>query len=190
VNHLRHKSFASSKAWRQWLATNHASSQQIWLRIFKKDSGKPTVTYPEALQEALCYGWIDGLRKACDAVSYLQRFTPRRAKSIWSKVNTRHAETLIKAGKMQPAGLKHIEGAKQDGRWDRAYHSPARCKLPKDFLKALDKNKKAKACFATLNKRNIFSIAYRLQTAKKAETRARRMKAMLAILANGEKFHP
>jgi uncharacterized protein YdeI (YjbR/CyaY-like superfamily) len=190
VNNLRPKSFPSAKAWQRWLATNHASSQEIWLRIFKKHSGKPTVTYPEALQEALCYGWIDGLRKAYDDVSYLQRFTPRRVKSIWSKVNTRHAETLIKAGRMQAAGLKHIEAAKQDGRWDRAYDSPARCKLPEDFLNALEKNRSAKAFFVTLSKRNTFSIAYRLQSAKRPETREKRMKAILQMLARGQKFHP
>ncbi len=160
------------------------------MRIFKLGSGHKSITYPEALLEALCYGWIDGVRKAHDAVSYLQRFTPRRPKSIWSKINTRHAMRLVKSGKMQPAGLRQIEAAKKDGRWNRAYPSPANAKIPDDFLRALEKNQKAKACFATFDKRNTFSIAYRLQSAKRPETREKRMKAILQMLARGEKFHP
>ena len=160
------------------------------MRLFKLNSGHESITYPEALLEALCYGWIDGVRKAHDAVSYLQRFTPRRPKSIWSRINTAHAKRLIKAGRMQPAGLKQIEAAKQDGRWNRAYPSPANAKIPDDFLKALEKNRKAKAFFASFDKRNTFSIAYRLQSAKRPETREKRMKAIVQMLARGEKFHP
>jgi uncharacterized protein YdeI (YjbR/CyaY-like superfamily) len=190
ANELPVRPFKSATAWQAWLAKNHASSPGIWMRLFKLNSGHKSITYPEALLEALCYGWIDGLRKAHDAVSYLQRFTPRRPKSIWSKINTRHARRLIKAGRMQPAGLQQIEAAKKDARWNRAYPSPANAKIPDDFLKSLEKNKKAKACFATFDKRNTFSIAYRLQSAKRPETREKRMKAILQMLARGEKFHP
>ena len=184
------KSFPSAPAFREWLASHHGQTDGIWLRFFKKTSGEKSLTYPEALDEALCYGWIDGQAKAYDERSWLQRFTPRRTASSWSKINTQHAERLIKAGRMTPAGLKQVEAAKADGRWSAAYDSPRNAAPPEDFLTELDKNKKAKAFFTTLNKANIYAIVYRLQTAKKPETRQKRLKMILGMLSRGEKFHP
>ena len=159
------------------------------MRIFKKHSGQATVTYAEALDQALCFGWIDGQRKPYDALSWIQRFTPRRPRSAWSKLNTQHAERLIKAGQMMRAGLKAAEDAKADGRWQAAYDSARNATPPADFLKALGRNKRAKAFFETLSGANVYAIVYRLQTAKKPETRARRMQQILAMLDRGEKFH-
>lgn len=184
------RSFVSALAWEKWLGKNHATSAGCRLRIFKKSSGKASVTYAEALDTALCYGWIDGQKKSYDELSWLQKFTPRRPRSVWSKKNTQHAERLIGAGNMKPAGLKEIEAAKRDGRWKSAYDSPSVATLPEDFLHELGRNKRAKAFFQTLNKRNTYAIAYRLQSAKKPETRARRMQALLAMLARGEKLYP
>ena len=182
--------FESQSRWEEWLAENHAQQPTgIWLRIFKKASGVVSVTYAEALDEALCYGWIDGQANKYDERSWLQKFTSRRKKSIWSKVNTQHVERLIEAGKMKAAGLKEIEAAKQDGRWQQAYDSPKNMIVPEDFLKELENDSKAKTFFETLNKTNLYSIAFRLQTAKKPETREKRMKAILEMLARGEKFH-
>jgi len=181
--------FRSSAEFRKWLSANHRKSEGIWLRIFKKDSREPTVTYAEALDEALCFGWIDGQKQRGDDASWLQRFTPRRSKSGWSKLNTQHAERLINAGRMKPAGQAEIDAAKKDGRWKAAYDSPSKAALPKDFLAALEKSKKAKTFFESLNKANRYAIAYRLQTAKKPETRQRRMEMILAMLRKGEAFH-
>jgi uncharacterized protein YdeI (YjbR/CyaY-like superfamily) len=180
----------SARDWESWLTKNHAGMSGVWIRIFKKGSGKATVTYAEALDEALCFGWIDSQKQAHDKSSWLQKFGPRKAASGWSKINTRHAERLKKAGRMNPAGLKEIQAAKRDGRWKSAYDSPANAKAAADFLKALVKNKKAKAFFGTLEKRNNYAIIYRLQTAKKPETRAARMRAIIEMLAKGKKFHP
>lgn len=182
-------SFASAQEWAAWLAKNQASSSGIWLRFFKKGSDKKTVVYAEALDEALCHGWIDGQLKGRDEASYLQKFTPRRPKSVWSKINTQHVERLINVGKMKPTGLGKVEEAKKDGRWEKAYDSPGKMTVPTDFLKELAKDKKAKAFFGTLNRANTYAIAWRLQTAKRPETREKRMKAILAMLAKGEKFH-
>jgi uncharacterized protein YdeI (YjbR/CyaY-like superfamily) len=181
--------FRSSSEFRKWLATNHRQSDGIWLRIFKKDSGEPTVTYAEALDEALCFGWIDGQKQHHDNSSWLQRFTPRRSTSGWSKINTQHAERLIQTGRMRAAGRIEIDAAKKDGRWTAAYDSPSQATLPEDFLAALRKNKNAKTFFDSLNKANRYAIAYRLQTAKKPETRQRRMEMILAMLSRGEAFH-
>jgi len=183
------KSFASANAWEKWLAANHAKSDGIWLCIFNKESGKKTVTYAEALDEALCYGWIDGQKKKHDDESWLQKFTPRRARSIWSKRNIEHIERLNNEKRMKAAGLKAFEEARSDGRLDAAYDSPSNATIPDDFLKLLEKNKKAKDLFDTLNKTNKYAISWRLQTAKKPETREKRMKAILDMLAKGEKFH-
>jgi len=182
-------SFPSSRDFRTWLAKNHRQSGGIWLRICKKGSGAATVTYAEALDQALCFGWIDGQKKPYDEQSWLQKFTPRRPKGGWSKNNTEHAERLINSGEMAPAGLKEVEAAKADGRWKTAYDSFGNATVPEDFLKALAKNKKAKAFFETLNKTNLYSIAYRLQTAKKPETREKRMQKIIEMLGRGEKFH-
>jgi uncharacterized protein YdeI (YjbR/CyaY-like superfamily) len=182
-------SFTSTRAFRAWLAKNRGQSDGIWLRIYKKDSGESTVTYAEALEQALCYGWIDGQKKPFDARSWLQKFTPRRPRGRWSKRNTELAERLIASGQMAAAGLKEVEAAKQDGRWQAAYESFSTAEIPEDFLKELARNKKAKTFFATLNKTNLYAIAYRLRTAKKLETRAKRMQAIIERLARGEKFH-
>lgn len=181
--------FKTAKEWEKWLNKNYSSSNGIWLQIYKKASGIPTITYPEAVIAALCYGWIDGVANKYDDASYLQRFTPRRSKSIWSKINVEKANRLIASGQMKPGGLKEIEAAKADGRWEAAYDSPANIEIPEDFLQALSKKPKAKKFFQTLNKTNTYSIAWRLQTAKKPETREKRMKVILEMLAKGQKFH-
>lgn len=181
--------FRSSSEFRTWLAKNHRQSDGIWLRIFKKDSGESTITYNEALDEALCFGWIDGQKQRHDEVSWRQRFTPRRPTSGWSKLNTQHAERLIQARRMKAAGRAQVDAAKKDGRWAAAYDSPSKATVPQDFLAALRKNKKAHAFFESLNKANRYAIAYRLQTAKKPETKQRRMEMILAMLARGEAFH-
>jgi len=183
------QSFVSASAWDKWLAANHAKSDGIWLRIFKKESGEKTVTYAEALDEALCYGWIDGQKKKFDSDSWIQKFTPRQARSIWSKRNIEHIERLTNEKRMKAAGLKAFEDAKIDGRLAAAYDSPSNSTTPDDFLKLLEKNKKAKAFFDSLNKANKYAITWRLQTAKKPETREKRMNIILEMLAKGEKFH-
>jgi uncharacterized protein YdeI (YjbR/CyaY-like superfamily) len=181
--------FKSQKHWERWLAKNHSKSKGIWLRFFKKGSGIKTVTPAQALDEALCYGWIDGQLKKYDEQSWLHKFTPRRPRSMWSKRNIEHIERLMKAGKIKPAGLKEIKAAKTDGRWEQAYDSPGAMRLPEDFLKELSKNKRAKAFLETLNRANTYAIVWRLQTAKKPETRASRMKAIIEMLSRREKFH-
>jgi uncharacterized protein YdeI (YjbR/CyaY-like superfamily) len=181
--------FASPRAWEAWLARHHADSDGIWLRIYKKGSGQKLVTYAEALDSALCYGWIDSQKRPKDAVSWLQRFGPRRARSKWSRINTRHAERLSKAGRMKPAGRREMEAARKDGRWAKAYDSPSASTIPPDLLKALARNAKAKAFFGTLNRANLYAIAYRLQTAKRPETREKRLQMILAMLGRGERFH-
>jgi uncharacterized protein YdeI (YjbR/CyaY-like superfamily) len=181
--------FASAKDWETWLAQSHADSTGVWVRFFKKGSGVVTVTHSEVLSAALCYGWIDGQLKKHDEQSWLHRFAPRRPRSMWSKRNRGLVEQFVKAGKMMPAGLKEVEAAKADGRWDRAYDSPSKMTTPEDFLKELAKNKKALAFFGTLNKANTYAIAWRLQTAKKPETRERRMRAIIEMLAKRKELH-
>lgn len=181
--------FKTAEAFETWLIKNHGNSNGLWLKIFKKDSRKETISYAEALDVALCYGWIDGQKQAHDEQAWLQKFCPRSAKSIWSKINTKHVERLINEGRMRPAGLKAVEKAKTDGSWEKAYDPPSKMTIPEDFLKALSKNKKAEAIFMGLNKTNLFSIGFRLQTAKKQETREKRMKEIIEMLAKGEKFH-
>lgn len=181
-------SFANKKKWADWLARQHDNSAGVWLKIAKKDSGIASVTYDEALESALCYGWIDGQKKGFDDKYWLQKFTRRGPKSIWSKINTEKAEKLTASGEMKPAGLKTIEAAKKDGRWDAAYASQKNISIPEDFQSALDKNKKAKAFFATLKSAESYSFLFRIQTAKKAETRARRIQQYLEMLEKGEKI--
>jgi len=183
------KKFASEKEWQTWLAKNHNKSNGVWLMFAKKNADKPTVTYAEALDIALCYGWIDGQKNSYDEQYWMQKFVPRGAKSIWSKKNIEHTERLINEGKMQPAGLKAIEAAKANGMWEKAYDAQSKMTVPEDFLKALQKNKKANAFFKTLNRTNLFSIAFRLQTAKKEETRQKRIAKIIEMLEKGEKFH-
>lgn len=171
-----------------WLKAHHATQQELWVRIFKKGSGTPSVTWSDCVVVALAWGWIDSQRKALDDVSFLQRLTPRRARSNWSKKNREHAERLIALGRMQPSGLVHIEAARQDGRWEQAYAGSAEMVIPEDFLDALEQNRPAKEFFATLDRRNQFVIYHRLQTARRAETRTKRIRDMLAQLARGEAF--
>ena len=182
--------FTSTKEFTSWLAKHHKVSTGIWIRLFKIKSEVPTITYAEALDVALCYGWIDGQKKPYDAESWLQKFTPRRPKSIWSKRNREHVERLNKLGLMKASGIKEVEAAKADGRWEQAYESSGNMNVPTDFLNELAKNKRAEAFFKTLNKANIYSIVWRLQTAKKPETRNKRLKAILEMLKKGKKFHP
>jgi uncharacterized protein YdeI (YjbR/CyaY-like superfamily) len=181
--------FDSPSAWERWLAKHHAESPGIWLRIYKKAAGQRSLTYAQALEGALCYGWIDSQKRPKDARSWLQRFGPRRPRSGWSRINTLAAERLIKAARMKPAGLREVAAAKKDGRWQRAYDSPRAATIPADFLEELSRDKQAQSFFEGLNRANIYAIAYRLQTARKPETRERRMRSLLAMLARGEKFH-
>lgn len=180
--------FKTGKAFEDWLDQNHEISHGIWMKIFKKGSEITTISYAEALDVALCYGWIDGQKQTFDQYSWLQKFCPRTAKSIWSKVNIGHVERLTSQGRMRPAGVNAIENAKADGRWERAYDSPSQMTLPDDFLQELSKNREAEAFFRSLNKTNLFAIGFRLQTAKKQETREKRMKDIIEKLAKGEKL--
>lgn len=175
--------------WRQWLAKNHTDPTGVRLRFFKKKTGKQTFTYAEALDIALCYGWIDGQINVYDDDSWVQNFTPRRARSIWSKRNIEHTKRLITEKRMQPAGQAQIDLAKKDGRWDKAYDAPSASTVPEDFLQELKKHPRAKAFFDTLTKANVYAITWRLQTAKKPETRDKRMKLILEMLKKGESFH-
>jgi uncharacterized protein YdeI (YjbR/CyaY-like superfamily) len=181
--------FRSSSEFRTWLTANYRESDGVWLRIFKKGSGERSITYAEALDEALCFGWIDGQKRPYDESSWLQMFTRRRRRSGWSKRNTEHAERLIRARRMKPAGQAEVDAARKDGRWTAAYDSPRNATFPEDFLAALGRNRKAKMFFESLNKANQYAIAYRLQTAKKPETRQRRMDTVLGMLRRGEAFH-
>lgn len=181
--------FTTAAEWEKWLAKHHTQTDGVWLRIYKKASGKTSVDYAQALDEALCYGWIDGIKKSYDEESFIQKFTPRRAKSIWSERNTQHIARLTAAGKMKPAGIKEVEAAKADGRWAKAYAAGSTAQVPEYFLAALKKNKKAKDFYETLNKQNQFAIYHRLHTAVKPETRAKRMAAIIEKLEKNEKFH-
>jgi uncharacterized protein YdeI (YjbR/CyaY-like superfamily) len=186
---MKTRTFRSSVAFRTWLVKEHARSEGLLLRIYKRDSGVASITHAEALDQALCFGWIDARKLPFDDRSWIQTFQPRRPKSKWSKKNTEHAERLIKSGEMEDAGLAQVRAAKADGRWDAAYDSPSTAAMPKEFLEQLAQSKKASVMYATLNRANLYAIAYRLQTAKREETRVRRMKAIIAMLARGEKFH-
>jgi uncharacterized protein YdeI (YjbR/CyaY-like superfamily) len=190
ANGLQILEIRTQKDWQKWLDKNHAQQDGVWLKFAKKASGITTVNYAEALEEALCYGWIDSQAKSLDDKFYLQKFSPRRARSIWSKINVDKVEKLIAEGKMQPAGLTQVEAAKADGRWEAAYYSPANAVMSEDFAKALNKNKKAKEFYETLSKGNKYAILWRLQQAKRPETRARNIEKFIAMLAAGQKFHP
>ncbi len=183
-------SFADARAWSKWLASNHASSCGVWLKIAKKGSNSPSVTYAEALEGALVWGWIDGQKRKLDEAWWLQRFTPRGPKSIWSKVNRSKAVALIKAGKMKPPGLAEVERAKRDGRWKAAYDSQSRATVPPDLAKALAANPRAARFFETLESHNRYAVLFRIHTAKKAETRAMRIEKFVAMLTRHEKLHP
>ena len=183
-------SFEQQQDWADWLDANHHTSSGVWLRLAKKASGIPSISRAEALDTALCYGWIDGQAKKYDEATWLQKFTPRRKRSIWSKVNRDKVLALIESGQMKPAGLEEIERAKQDGRWDAAYDPPSNATVPDDLQQALDASPRAAAFFATLNSQNRYAILFRIQTAKKAETRARRIQQFITMLETEEKLYP
>ncbi len=183
-------SFATARAWSEWLATHHASSRGLWLKIAKKGSGSASVTYPEALDGALAWGWIDGQKGTFNDVWWLQRFTPRTAKSPWSKINRAKAERLIAAGTMEAPGLAEVERAKRDGRWERAYDGARSSSVPADLIAAFARNARARAFFETLDAANRYAILYRVQTAKKPETRAERITRFVALCARHETIHP
>jgi len=182
--------FASQKAWHDWLAEHHRTSEGLWLKIAKKDSKIPSVTYAEALESALCYGWIDGQKQKCDDEFWLQKFTLRKPKSIWSAVNRQKALDLIEAGKMQPPGLAAIEAAKANGLWDNAYSSSSTAIVPEDLLQALAPFPEALAFFEALNRSNRYSILFRLETARKPETRQRKIAEMVERMKNEQLYHP
>lgn len=181
--------FAQPQDWAGWLQEHHTTSSGVWLRLAKKGSGIQSVTYVEALDVALCYGWIDGQKKTYDDVSWLQKFTRRGAKSVWSKINREKVQALIERGEMQPAGLQAVESAKQDGRWDAAYDSARTATVPDDFQAELDRHPEAQAFFATLNSANRYAMLWRIQTAKKAETRIKRINEFIRMLENREKLY-
>jgi uncharacterized protein YdeI (YjbR/CyaY-like superfamily) len=181
--------FESRDAWEAWLAEHHATSPGIWLKIAKKDSGIATVSYSEALDTALCYGWIDGQKNKFDGDHWIQRFTPRRPRSKWSKINCDRVAALVKHGKMRQAGRREVERAKADGRWEAAYQGQRTAQVPDDLLQQLAANERAREFFATLSSSNRYAILYRLHEAKKPETRARRLQQYVTMLSEGKKFH-
>jgi uncharacterized protein YdeI (YjbR/CyaY-like superfamily) len=183
-------SFATRDEWRAWLELEHARSDGVWLKLAKAGSGSESVSYAEALEVALCYGWIDGQKRGLDDRHWLQRFTPRKPRSRWSRINRDKATALIERGEMRPAGLREVEAARADGRWDAAYEGQRRATVPDDLQRALDAEPDAAAFFATLDGANRYAILYRVQDAKKPETRARRIEKYVAMLAAGEKLHP
>ena len=181
--------FATPAAFERWLKVQHAASSGIWLHLMKKASGVASVTYHEALDVALCWGWIDGQVKPRDAASWLRKFTPRGARSTWSKINRSKALALVDAGRMQQAGLEQLQRAQRDGRWEAAYDSPSNAKPPADFAKALAASPAAVEFFKTLNSANRYAVLYRVQAPKNAETRERKIRELVAMLARGEKIH-
>jgi uncharacterized protein YdeI (YjbR/CyaY-like superfamily) len=182
--------FVSRDSWEAWLEEHHTASDGLWLKIAKKSSGVETVTYDQAVEIALCYGWIDGQVRKFDEDYYLQRFTPRRPRSKWSKINRQKVTELIEQGEMKPAGLRELERARADGRWDAAYDAPSTAKVPEDMLRELEKNEKARAFFSELDGRNRYAILYQIQNAKRPETRTRRIAKYVAMLAEHKKLYP
>lgn len=182
--------FDTAAAWESWLAEQHNGSCGVWLKIAKKGSGVTSVSYAEALDVALCYGWIDGQKGSLDDDYWLQRFTPRKPGSRWSKINTGKAAALIEAGRMRPAGLREVELAKADGRWDRAYEGQRAMTVPQDLERELAANDAARAFFQTISSVNRYAILYRIGDAKRPETRARRIAQYVAMLAEGRTLHP
>jgi uncharacterized protein YdeI (YjbR/CyaY-like superfamily) len=182
--------FASREAWEAFLEERHATSEGLWVKIAKKGSGIGSVTYDQAVEVALCYGWIDGQARRFDEYHNLQRFTPRRTRSRWSKVNHEKATKLIERGEMKPAGLREVERTKADGRWDAAYDSPSTATVPEDLARELEKNDRAREFFSELDNRNRYAILYQIQDARRPETRARRIAKYVAMLAEREKPYP
>ena len=181
--------FKNAKAFETWLKKHHASSDGLWLQIAKRGANEPSVTYAEAVEIALCWGWIDGQKKGLDDQHFLQRFTPRRARSVWSKVNVEKVAALTAAGRMQAPGLAQVDAAKADGRWARAYDGAKTSVVPDDLRAALDAQPPAKAFFATINASNRYAVLWRIQTAVRPETRARRIAQLVDMLARGETIH-
>ena len=182
--------FESRKAWERWLAKEHARSDGVRVKLAKKGSGIASVSFAEALEVALCYGWIDSQGSRFDENYYLQRFTPRRARSKWSQINREKVTALIEGGKMKPAGLAQVERAKADGRWDAAYAPQSQATIPDDLARALEGNERAGEFFAGLDSQNRYAVLHRIQDAKRPETRARRIREYVAMLAEGRKLHP
>ncbi len=182
--------FASAQAWEAWLEEHHQDTQGIWLKIAKKEGGAASVSYAEALESALCYGWIDGQKAAFDDRYWLQKFTPRSRRSKWSKVNCEKALALIAAGRMQPAGLAQVEAAQRDGRWEQAYELQSKISVPQDLQRELDNHPAAREFFEQLDSVNRYAILYRIQTAVKPETRAKRIEKFVTMLSNQEKIYP
>jgi uncharacterized protein YdeI (YjbR/CyaY-like superfamily) len=181
--------FPSAAEWEAWLESNHAASEGVWIKMAKRDAGTESVRYPEVLESALCFGWIDGRREALDEQYFLQRFTPRRPRSKWSQINREKAERLIADGRMRAAGVAEVERARADGRWETAYEGQKSSAVPDDLQHELDARPKAKAFFAALSSQNRYAILYRLQDAKKPETRARRLAKFVEMLEAGEAIH-
>jgi uncharacterized protein YdeI (YjbR/CyaY-like superfamily) len=181
--------FKSPKEWEAWLDRNHATAPGVWIRLAKKGSGIPSVSYMEAVDVALCYGWIDSQSKSLDDQLYIQRFTPRRARSPWSKINRAKAEAFIAQGRMRPGGMREVEAAQADGRWDRAYDGQRTIEVPPDLTKELEKHPRAKKLFATLDSKNRYAVLHRIQQATKPETRARRIEKFVAMLSEGKKIY-
>jgi uncharacterized protein YdeI (YjbR/CyaY-like superfamily) len=181
--------FVTQSAWAQWLETNHRNSRGLWLRLAKKESGLQSLTYGEALEVAICYGWIDGQKRGESEQAWLQRFLPRSAKSIWSKINREKALGLIATGRMKVAGFEAVEAAKKDGRWEAAYDSPRRATVPEDFQTALKASPKALKFFTNLDGANRYAVLFRIQTAKRAETRARKIREFVEMLERNETIH-
>jgi uncharacterized protein YdeI (YjbR/CyaY-like superfamily) len=187
------RSFRDEAAFERWLSANHDRETELWLKIHKKDSGLPSVTHAQALDVALCWGWIDGLRKGLDEVSFLQRFTPRRPRSIWSQINRDHVARLTKAGRMTPHGQREIDAAKADGRWDAAYapiRSATQGSIPDDLRKAIEASPRARKTFRTLGRTNLFALAFRTNNMKTPAGRARKIATLVAMLARGETIVP
>ena len=181
--------FESQKAWERWLDENHRTTEGIWMRLAKKASGIPSVTYAEAVESALCYGWIDGQKRPHSDTAWLQRFTPRRSRSMWSQINREKVLALIEAKRMKTAGIEEVERARQDGRWEAAYGSQSTLTTDPEFQKALNKNPRAKKFFKTISAANRYAILWRIQTAKRAETRERRIRDYVEMLEKGETHH-
>lgn len=182
--------FGCADEWESWLESNHSSCEGVWIEIAKQGTGIESVRYPEVLDSAICFGWIDARRRALDDLRFLQRFTPRRARSRWSRVNRDKAEVLIAKSRMRPAGLVEVEAARGDGRWEAAYESQARAAVPDDLAAGLEASPRARAAFAALSSQNRYSILYRLDEARRPETRRRRLEKFLAMLEAGETIHP
>lgn len=182
--------FPTADAFHEWLRANHGTEDEVWIRIFKKASGVPSITPAEAIDAVLCWGWIDAIRKSWDEVSFVQRYTPRKPKSLWSQVNRDNVARLVAAGRMTEHGLKHVEAAKADGRWDAAYAAGSKMEMPEDLMAAIRANRHALATFETLNKTNRFALAFRLGNLKTEAGRQKRLAAFVDMLARGEMIYP